>query len=224
MAKPATVTCRASRSTSGMPARSSRLNKPLDPRVFKLRRAICGPAFLWLPDQALRRPSTNGAEAFGHRWTGPPPPAFSTELAPEKISTSCGPKKPAFSIAARIRFMVDDADLPSCPRSSSRSLVGTSQSQMWCARIWPIGAGPRDLIIKLRVPPDMVDIDGNADAFTKQVTDIERLFQRVYAGAVGGIASGVAARSPAECQHCAHAAGSPQCRPTPFRERERYPC
>ena len=108
----------------------------------------------------------------------------------EKISTSQGPSKPCASTAAR-SFRISITPSPIMPRSSSRSRVGTSQSQMWKAwmRLLPLPA--RSAPADVRVPPDVIDVDRDAEPSravgVERVADVERLAERVHAGAVGGI-------------------------------------
>ncbi len=48
-------------------------------------------------------------------------------------------------------------------------------------------SGAGDLALERRVPPDMIDIDGDADAVAQRIAEIIGLGQRIDAGAVGGI-------------------------------------
>ena len=54
-------------------------------------------------------------------------------------------------------------------------------------------SGPRDLRQQFRVPPDVIDIERDAEdagaGGIEPVADIERLFCRIDAGAVGGCTS-----------------------------------
>ena len=76
------------------------------------------------------------------------------------------------------------------PRSLSRSVVGVSQSQTWKAssRCRPARS---ICALQLRVPPDVVQVDGDAERAAsvgiEPVADVERLLQRVDAGPVGGV-------------------------------------
>src|SRR5690606_19816623 len=51
--------------------------------------------------------------------------------------------------------------------------------------------GALDLAVDVRVPPDVVDVDGDAEAAPalriEPIADVERLPERVHAGAVGGV-------------------------------------
>ena len=108
------------------------------------------------------------------------------QFSDEKISTSCGPWKPACSISPRNRLR-SMTPSPIMPRSSSRSRVGTSQSQIWCARIWPLRPARAICAPDLRIPPGVIDVDGDADARAKRVAQIERLLERVHARAIAGV-------------------------------------
>ena len=48
-------------------------------------------------------------------------------------------------------------------------------------------AGARDLAREIGIPPDVIGVDGDADAVAELVAEIVRLRERVHAGAVGGI-------------------------------------
>ncbi len=71
------------------------------------------------------------------------------------------------------------------PRSRSRSVVGTSQSQT-CQVMMRL---PARAICRGRsgVPPHMIGVERDAEAVAKLVTEIGGVRQRIHAGAVGGI-------------------------------------
>ncbi len=79
---------------------------------------------------------------------------------------------------------------PIMPRSLRMSLVGTSQSQTWKAsrRSCPC---PRDLGMQFGIPPDVIDVEGDAEhagaVGIETVADVERLFGGVHAGTVGRV-------------------------------------
>ena len=72
---------------------------------------------------------------------------------------------------------------PGMPRSNTRSVVGTSQSQTWKRGDAALGAG--HLAGQVGVPPDVVDVDRDADAFAERVAEVERLAERGEDAAVG---------------------------------------
>jgi len=81
--------------------------------------------------------------------------------------------------------------------SRSRSRVGTSQSQIWCARIRPSRPRVRSESGFLG-PPGVIHIDGHTHAGPERIAQIERLFEGVDAGTIaayigcsGSMASGM---------------------------------
>ena len=125
--------------------------------------------------------------------------------ASERISTSQAPAKPSASTAAR-SFGISITPSPIMPRSSSRSRVGTSQSQMWKA--WMrVAAGAGDLREDVRVPPDVIDVDRDAEP-ARAVADragrrcrapgasvFTQARSAAYIGCSGSMASGTPAAS-----------------------------
>ena len=49
------------------------------------------------------------------------------------------------------------------------------------------GAGARNLSMQFRVPPDMVGVDCDSHSVAKKIAEVQRLFERVNAGAIGGV-------------------------------------
>ena len=49
-----------------------------------------------------------------------------------------------------------------------------------------LAAGARDLAREVGIPPDVIDVDRDADAFAQLVAEVVGLRERVHAGAVGG--------------------------------------
>ena len=58
---------------------------------------------------------------------------------------------------------------PIRPRSLRKSVVGVSQSQTWKAKMRFAGAA--DLGFELGIPPDVIDIDGDADVVGAELVD-----------------------------------------------------
>ena len=104
--------------------------------------------------------SADGAVALDHRREHlvdrPRPPVVAKRSPPRTGRRSLAPRPP------RGVFVISITPSPIMPRSSSRSRVGTSQSQMWKAwmRARP---GARDLREHIRVPPDVIDVDRDAE-------------------------------------------------------------
>ena len=72
---------------------------------------------------------------------------------------------------------------PIMPRSNTVSRVGTSQSQTW--KPWMRLPARAICSRQIGVPPDVIDVDRDADAAAERVAQVERLAERGEHAAVG---------------------------------------
>ena len=108
------------------------------------------------------RGSADAAEpldaGFQHLVAGAAPPVVGEDL---DLLRRRGSRRPRSSRGTPGRSMTPS---PIMPRSSSRSVVGTSQSQMWWAKIAPMRPARAICAGEVGVPPDVIDVDRDADA------------------------------------------------------------